>query len=65
MKSRKKPDINYSEGVIHDQSYKIHNALNEDPERSKREDQKCRFCLDPESILTLETCCTGCGALNL
>ncbi len=34
------------------------------PERSKREDQRCRFCLNPESILTLETCCTGCGALN-
>jgi hypothetical protein len=34
------------------------------PERSKREDQRCSFCLNPESILTPETCCTGCGALN-
>lgn len=34
------------------------------PERSKREDQRCNFCLNPESILTPETCCTGCGALN-
>jgi hypothetical protein len=34
------------------------------PERSKREDQRCTFCLNPESILTPETCCTGCGALN-
>lgn len=35
-----------------------------DAERSKREDQYCRFCLDKNSILTKETCCTGCGALN-
>lgn len=34
------------------------------PERSKREDQFCTFCLNPESKLTPETCCTGCGALN-
>jgi len=35
-----------------------------DRKRSKREDQYCTFCLKSESILTTETCCTGCGALN-
>lgn len=28
------------------------------------DEQRCRFCLNPESILTPETCCTGCSALN-
>lgn len=25
---------------------------------------KCRFCLNPESILSKETCCTGCDRLQ-
>jgi len=25
--------------------------------------QTCRFCENPESILTKETCCTGCSKL--
>jgi coenzyme F420-reducing hydrogenase gamma subunit len=25
--------------------------------------QECRFCLDENSILTKETCCTGCSKL--
>jgi hypothetical protein len=29
-----------------------------------KEDQYCRFCLNPESILTPETCCTCCSALK-
>ena len=26
--------------------------------------QTCRFCNNPESILTPETCCTGCSKLT-
>ena len=26
--------------------------------------QMCRYCLDPASILTPETCCIGCSKLN-
>jgi hypothetical protein len=26
--------------------------------------QFCAFCLDPESMLSIETCCTGCSALK-
>lgn len=32
--------------------------------RSYRKDQTCNFCLNPDSILTPETCCTGCSKLN-
>jgi hypothetical protein len=27
-------------------------------------DQKCNFCLNPESIITKGTCCTGCSILS-
>lgn len=27
-------------------------------------EQTCRFCEDPDSILTPETCCTGCSKLH-
>jgi hypothetical protein len=36
----------------------------EDDAMIYRADQTCRFCLDPESILTQETCCTGCSRLK-
>lgn len=29
-----------------------------------KEDQKCNFCLNPESIITKDTCCTGCSVLE-
>lgn len=33
-------------------------------DKKEHEYQVCRFCLNPESILTLETCCTGCIKLK-
>lgn len=29
-----------------------------------KKNQTCRFCEDPNSILTKETCCTGCSMLK-
>ncbi len=33
-------------------------------ECNEQEEQYCTFCLKTESILTPETCCTGCSALR-
>lgn len=33
------------------------------PNFEYQEDQTCRFCNSPESILTEEACCTGCSKL--
>ena len=32
--------------------------------KSYKPNQTCRFCENPESTLTKETCCTGCSKLN-
>lgn len=37
---------------------------NEGKCKAALQEQTCRFCLDPESILTKETCCTGCSILR-
>ncbi len=29
-----------------------------------KRDQKCSFCMNPESIINKETCCTGCSVLR-
>lgn len=29
-----------------------------------RNNRKCRFCINPDSILSEDTCCTGCSMLN-
>lgn len=33
-------------------------------QRPYRPDQTCHHCLNPESIMTPETCCTGCSRLQ-
>lgn len=34
-------------------------------ENPYRKDQTCNHCNNPESILTPETCCTGCSKLQV
>ena len=33
------------------------------PEKPKA-DQSCRFCMNPDSIISKETCCSGCSILK-